>query len=265
MRALLAIAGAKATDIDAFDTAFVHESAVSESLAAYSNERLEFLGDALLGAAVARSLYDRYPDAPEGELALRKSALVSDLALAATAERLGFDALLITGSALANQPPERRRSLLADAFEAFIATLAKQSGDAVANAFISREHISVREIELPLEDDPKTVLQEWAQRRFKTTPVYVDRFDGPDHARTFVATIEIDGARAEGTGPSKKTSQREAAANMLAILRERYDDIAPRTFSQPKAQAEASRAPSVPNVKPPERRVRVWAKKKSRA
>src|SRR5271163_55181 len=110
LRALLARAGLPQGDTAAFEAAFVHESAVREKLAERSNERLEFLGDAVLGFLVARLLCERYPGAPEGELALRKSSLVSDVAIAATAERLGFEALLVLGQGLANLPAARRRS-----------------------------------------------------------------------------------------------------------------------------------------------------------
>lgn len=261
MRELLRLAGAKGAEFAAFDVAFVHESAVSEKLAESSNERLEFLGDAVLGAIVARSLFERYPDADEGELALRKSSLVSDLALSSTAERLGFDPLLVTGSALANQPVERRRSLLADAFEAFVATLARESGDAVAAAFVSREHIAPRELHAPVEDDPKTVLQEWSQRRFRTTPVYADRFEGPAHERVFVATVEIDGESAEGSGPSKKAAQREAAAAVLVRLRERYEDVVSRTLSLPKAQGSARKTVTLVPPAPPKRAYKPRKKK----
>jgi ribonuclease-3 len=265
MRALLALAGAKGAEFADFDAAFVHESAVSERLADRSNERLEFLGDAVLGMIVARSLFERYPGAAEGELALRKSALVADTSLAATAERLGFDPLLITGSALAHQPVERRRSLLADAFEAFVALLATKCGIDVATAFVAREHIAVRERDVPVEDDPKTVLQEWSQRRFRAVPTYTERFDGPDHARVFVSTVEIDGATAQGQGPSKKTAQREAASAVLALLRERYDDISSRALSKATLSG-AALAPAETTIVPPARKRRVGVyKKKARA
>jgi ribonuclease-3 len=237
LRALLARAGVRRFDDDAFEAAFVHESAVREGLAARSNERLEFLGDALLGFVVARSLYDRYPDAAEGELAVRKSSLVADAVLAETAERLGFEALLLLGAGLANLPPARRRSALADAFEAFLAVLHRECGFDAAARFVEREHIAERE-RLGLElDDPKTVLQEWTQRRFATVPVYSERAEGPAHERTFHADVTIDDLHAEGMGPTKRAAQRAAAAVLLARLAERYDDLRPRAFSQPVARS----------------------------
>ena len=248
MRALLALAGvprgavASNDVLVAFDAAFVHESAVKEKLATRSNERLEFLGDAILGFTVARSLYERYPDAPEGELALRKSSLVSDAALAATAERLGFDGLLVLGAGLANLPFARRRSALADAFEAFLAVLARECGQAVVDRFVMREHVAERERLGGTIDDPKTILQEWSQRRFASVPIYADRFEGPDHERTFHAEVAVSDVRANGSGPSKKEAQRAAAAAALALLAERFDDVKPRALSHAKATAGRARA-----------------------
>ncbi len=248
LRALLARAGVTRPGtrvLDAFDRAFVHESAVREGLATASNERLEFLGDAVLGVAVARSLFERYPDATEGELALRKSSLVSDAALAATADRLGFDALLRLGAGLANLPPARRRSALADAFEAFLAVLQRECGWVALEGFVMREHVAERERILGATiDDPKTVLQEWSQRRFASVPAYEDRFEGPDHERTFFSSVRVADVSATGMGPSKKEAQRAAAAAALADLAQRYDDVAPRALSQ--AVAPSRRAAGKP-------------------
>jgi len=237
LRALLRRAGAGKAEPATFDAAFVHTSAIGEGLAERSNETLEFLGDAVLGFIVARSLFERYAAASEGELALRKSALVADTALAATAERLGFEALLVLGAGLANMPSARRHSALADAFEAFVAVLYRECGLEIAAAFISREHVVEHErLGLAL-DDPKTVLQEWSQRHYATMPAYVDHHDGPDHARTFYAEVRVaEDVRATGSGPSKKSAQRAAAAGALEALRERYDDVAQRVLSASEPQ-----------------------------
>jgi len=242
LRALLTRAGAAKAKAEAFDSAFVHESAVREKLAERSNERLEFVGDAVLGFVVARALYERYPSAPEGELALRKSTLVSDAALAETAERLGFEALLVLGAGLANLPPARRRSALADAFEAFLAVLHDQCGlDAVAR-FVAREHVAEVEKLHAAIVDPKTLLQEWTQRRFASVPSYETRHEGPDHERTFHAHVSVAGeVDAEGSGPSKKMAERAAAAQALERLAGRYDDVAPRPLSMPRRTVQTKR------------------------
>ncbi len=236
IRALMELAGARHADVHAFDAAFFHESAVKEKLALQSNERLEFLGDALLGFCVARSLYDRYADAAEGELALRKSSLVSDRALAATAERLGFESLLLLGAGHASESAARRRSTLADAFEAFLAVLHRECGLAAVEAFLAREHVEPCEALGTTIDDPKTILQEWMQRRYKAVPVYDDRSEGSGHEPTFHAelTIAQDGIRATGSGGSKRAAQRAAAADALTQLAATYDDVAPKALSLAK-------------------------------
>ena len=252
IRALMDLAGARDADVHAFDAAFFHESAVREKLAPQSNERLEFLGDALLGFCVARSLYDRYADAAEGELALRKSSLVSDSALAATAERLGFESLLLLGAGHASESAARRRSALADAFEAFLAVLHRECGLATVEAFLAREHVEPREALGTTIDDPKTILQEWMQRHYKTVPVYEDRSEGSDHEPTFHTVVVVDGdVRAEGSGPSKRAAQRAAAAGALSQLAARYDDVAPKALSLAKDDAG-----NVPPAKLAKKRVR---------
>ncbi|GAC1557439.1 MAG: hypothetical protein NVS3B17_06090 [Vulcanimicrobiaceae bacterium] len=233
------LAGARDADVHAFDAAFFHESAVREKLAPQSNERLEFLGDAILGFCVARSLYERYADAAEGELALRKSSLVSDSALAATAERLGFESLLLLGAGHASESAARRRSALADAFEAFLAVLHRECGLLAVEAFLYREHVEPREALGTTIDDPKTILQEWMQRHYKSVPVYEDRAEGSDHEPTFHAVVAIaaDDVRAQGSGGSKRAAQRAAAADALAQLARTYDDVAPKSLSLAKDDA----------------------------
>ena len=241
IRALLRKAACPAVDPDALVLAFVHASAARERMEEArtvdgeyaSNERLEFLGDAAIGYTVARHLYDTYPAADEGELALRKSALVSDAALALTADRLGFGKLLVRGAGEAKRA-EPGRTMLADAFEAFVAALARTAGFEAAAAFVLKEHVGPAErARLPI-GDPKTMLQEWAQREVAVAPTYADRFEGPPHARTFHARVWVGGEwLAEGTGASKKEAQRAAAAQALEVLRGRNADVEPRRLSAP--------------------------------
>jgi ribonuclease III len=245
MRALLTRAGVADGNVAAFEAAFVHESAVKERLAERSNERLEFLGDAILGFVTARLLFERYREAPEGELALRKNALVSDAAVAATAERLGFDEVLLLGAGLAQAAPARRRSALGDAFEAFVAVLYREAGDDAVAEFVLREHLLPFEATGAAIKDPKSVLQEWAQGRGSAVPIYADRFEGPDHERTFFAEVTIDGdLRAAGSGPTKKAAQLAAAARALELLGERHGDVKPRPLTEPSAVAVNAKKPS---------------------
>jgi ribonuclease-3 len=232
-RALLARVGAQ-VDLKKLEAAFVHESAVREKLAERSNERLEFLGDAILGMVVARELYERYPDASEGELTLRKAALVSDAALAGSAERLGLESLLLLGAGLANEPSARRRSILANAFEALVAVLYREAGLEAVARFVSKEHVAELERVTQHLEDPKTVLQEWTQKRYTVVPTYTERAEGPAHERTFYSQVAVlDEVLASGSGPTKKAAQRAAAERALDVLRARHGDIAEREFSAP--------------------------------
>jgi len=226
--------------------AFVHESAAREAKAGavrplVSNERLEFLGDAVLGFIVARLLYEKYPDAPEGELALRKSALVSDAVLGVTAERLGFAPLLVLGGGYAGGRAAPTRSMLAGAFEAFVAALARSAGLEAATAFVQRQHVAtIGETAAPAAD-PKTVLQEWTQAHHGSAPRYADSAEGPPHERIFTATVFVaDAPVAEGSGPSKKEAQRAAAARALELIAARGEDAAPQ---KPAARLKSSANP----------------------
>jgi len=243
LRALVARTGAN-LDIDALDAAFVHESAFREGLAERSNERLEFFGDALLGFVVTRALYERYPEASQGELTLRKAALVNDAVLADTAERLEFEPLLLLGKGLGAAGTARPRSTLSDAFEAFLAALYFQAGLDVVAAFVAREHVAVHERNATPLDDPKSLLQHWSQRRFGDVPKYAERFEGPPQQRVFFSEVTVAGdVLALGSGPSKKAAQREAAARALEVVRERYGDVETRRYSAAE-KAPTRSAPS---------------------
>ena len=240
LRALLRRVGLAKLDAALVEQAFVHESAVREGAAEVSNERLEFLGDAVLGVATARWLFERYPQAREGELALRKASLVSDVALAATAARLGFGPLLVVGRGLAKAPAYPQPSLLADAFEAFVACVFLKASLDAAAGFVIAHHLVLHEAENPSLVDAKTALQEFAQARFGAPPRYTERASGPPHAREFVAEAFVDGeALGSGKGPSKKEAQRAAAASALGVLEQRFgDNAAPGTRAKPTRTAK---------------------------
>lgn len=222
LRALLKALNVPKPDLSAYDLAFVHQSA-SGSFKDASNQRLEFLGDAILAMIVADWLYAEYPAENEGELTRRKAALVTDAAIGATARRLGFAHLLHVSPGLAAAGGADQTSVLADAFEAFTAALFLQDGLRTARRFVVREHLLHMEhagLELA---DPKTALQELAQRDYAVTPVYIEEMvEGPPHRRTFTSTVSINGeVLGRGSGPSKKAAQRDAAAVALPIVRTR--------------------------------------------
>lgn len=227
MRALLKRSGAPNVDPAAIERAFVHESAARES-AGISNERLEFYGDAILGFVTARYVFATYPDASEGDLHRRKAALVSGESCAHTARRLGFPDVLVLGHGLAASGGSENASVLADAFEAYIAALYFATDLDVVRTFIEREHLAQLDRADAGEADAKTALQEFTQARFAATPVYFERAEGPAHDRRFTSQVRVsDEILGEGIGPSKKAAQQSAAAMALARLRERTPPEAP--------------------------------------
>ena len=205
--------------------ALTHDSYAHErsrpGAAAVSNERLEFLGDAVLGHVVARSLYQRYPDEPEGSLSLRRAALVSRETLASTAHRLDIGPLLLLGKGEAASGGQRRPRVLAAAFEALVGAVYLSEGFDAAADFIEREHLA--HADPPQTNDPKTELQEYAQARFKRTPVYaVTDESGPAHAKAFTVEVSIgDKVMGTGTGATKKQAQARAAAQALGTIPKR--------------------------------------------
>lgn len=184
-----------------------------------SNERLEFLGDAVLGLIICQELYERLPDLLEGDLTKIKSAVVSRRVCAQVAERLQLADSLIVGQGLeagSNLP----RSLLAATLEAVIAAIYLDSGLQAARAFIL-EHFA-RELNAAIASDHqfnfKSQLQQHAQRVMNATPAYqlLDE-KGPDHAKCFEIAVSIAGRQFPGAwGPSKKEAEQKAA--WLALM-----------------------------------------------
>ncbi|HYZ17063.1 MAG TPA: ribonuclease III [Candidatus Acidoferrum sp.] len=229
-------AGVAGLDTALFEQAFVHESASREGAGA-SNERLEFFGDAILGFVAARWLVEKYSEASEGELARRKGALVSGEACAKTARRLGFHELVVLGHGTAQTGGAENATILADAFEAFLAVLFRATDlDRVAR-FIEKEHLIPANKGATGEADSKTALQEFAQAALRLTPMYFERMEGPPHDRRFTSQVRIgDEILGEGIGPSKKAAQQSAAAIALGTLRARYPEA-----SEPRAAKDDGR------------------------
>jgi|SRR5579884_288730 len=226
LRALLKSARVPELDPALVEQAFVHESAAREGAGA-SNERLEFYGDAILGFVAARWLVERYPDASEGELTRRKASLVSGEACEKTARRLGFSELVVLGEGMSRSGGAHNGSILADAFEAFIAALARAADlDRVAR-FIEREHLMPNDKPTTGDADAKTALQEFAQGVLRVAPMYFERAEGPPHERRYTSQVRVgDEILGEGIGPSKKAAQTSAAAMALAALRARHPEVA---------------------------------------
>jgi ribonuclease III len=172
LRALLRLAGVRsANDLGLFETAFVHQSHAREC-GGPSNERMEFLGDSILGCIAADWLFERFPDEPEGLLTQRKAAIVNDAQLARTAHRLGFGALMQLGAGMRAAGGDENASVLADAFEAFVGALYLRFGLERARRFVVSQHVEEVDHSSEALLDAKTRLQHYAQEHMAATPVY---------------------------------------------------------------------------------------------
>jgi ribonuclease-3 len=199
--------------------ALTHASASSS----FSNERLEFLGDRVLGLVVAEMLFDYYPDDSEGLLAVKYNALVRGEACAAAAEAAGLSGHVLLAASEAASGGRKKMAILGGLCEAVIAALYLDAGLEPARNFIERYWADAFGQLGSDMRDPKTMLQEWAQSRERTSrgaPIYtlVSR-EGPDHAPRFIVEVSVPGEGGEtGEGRSKQEAQQSAARTMLARL-----------------------------------------------
>ncbi len=219
----------RAKDPELFRTALTHRSAAGDRWpegvdgpAATSNERLEFYGDAILGAVVAEYLYQRFPDATEGVLTRRRSALVRAEQLTAWARELKLDDYLYLAQSERIGEGGKER-LLAGAFEAMIGAMTIDQGLDFVIAFI--RGLLDRDAERVLAGvkfaNPKGQLQELTQRRHQSAPEYrIVSQEGPAHQRTFVIEVRFhDAVLATGTGSNKRAAEEAAAAKALERIR----------------------------------------------
>lgn len=206
------------------ELALTHRSYAYEHGGIPNNERLEFLGDSILGQAVTVKLFRENPDLDEGELAKRRASLVSSVALAEVARGIGLGEYLRLGRGEDQSGGREKASILADTVEALIGAAYLDAGGDAATALV------LRLIEPLLDDperfgaamDPKTSLQEVASRRGAGAPVYSVTNSGPDHSKTFHATVEVgDLVTATGEGTSKKQAEMAAALSAWTELTRR--------------------------------------------
>ncbi len=221
LRAFLRDVGISPANGALFEGAFVHESAASETGRA-SNERLEFLGDSILGFLCSAWLYATFPQQREGELSRRKAALVSEEALAVTARRLQFGELLQLGKGLRSAGGADNSAVLADAFEAFLAVLFIEQGLEAARTFLIEQHLTQIDQDDSRLIDVKTALQEYVQKTYSCMPEYREQSTGTLRAPSFSSSVSVRGAvLGTGIGPSKKIAQQIAAAQALRTLQMR--------------------------------------------
>ena len=188
------------------------------------NQRLDFLGDAILGAVLSQQLYDKFTEADEGLLTKSRAKLVNASSLAAHGRALGLGAYLIISRGEENSGGRARASTLADAFEALLGAIFLDGGYDAARAFILQEFAGdYAELALPAGiENPKGELQELLQAKSPAAPVYqLISAEGPDHDRNFVCAVLHDGVElAQGSGKSKKAAESDAALAALKKLRE---------------------------------------------
>lgn len=206
--------GCRFSDLSLLRQAVSHRSWCGEQGDVPSNERLEYLGDAVLGLVVARFTYFRYPELPEGRLAKIRSAVVNARVLAEVAADLGVGKVLLLGKGEEASGGRHKSSILADTVEAVIGAVYLDSGWDAAEALVLRslgERIE-RAAEEPDDFDHKSRLQELTVRRGEGVPTYEMEGWGPDHDRRYRAWVYVGGVcRGSGEGRSKKDAEQAAA------------------------------------------------------
>jgi ribonuclease-3 len=205
--------------------ALTHPSVAHEqNIPSPHNQRLEFLGDAILGAVLSQQLYEKFPGADEGLLTKSRAKLVNAVSLAAHGRALNLGAYLVLSRGEENSGGRARSSTLADAFEALLGAIFLDGGYDAARQFIMQEFAAdYAELALPEGiENPKGELQELLQARSPNAPVYqLISAEGPDHDRNFVCAVLHDGVElAQGAGKSKKAAESDAALAALKKLGE---------------------------------------------
>lgn len=219
MSALQQVLGLR-IDEDLLELALTHRSFAYENGGLPTNERLEFLGDSILGQAVTVMLYRAYPLLPEGDLAKRRASLVSTAALAEIARGIGLGDFVRLGKGETLTGGRDKSSILADTVEAIIGAAYLDTGVDSATALVLRliQPMLADPGHFGVSMDPKTGLQETAARLGAGVPVYVVAESGPDHSKVFIATVTV-GTRVSATGEGTSKKHAEMAAALEAWTR----------------------------------------------
>ncbi len=211
--------------MDLLRTAFTHRSYINETndTTLEHNERMEYLGDAVIELIITHYLFERFPETPEGQLTAYRAALVRTESLSKAAQDLGFNEYLLLSKGEARDIGRARNYILANTFEAFVGALYLDQGYVVAREFVIAQLAPFMDIvlEKSLWRDAKSYVQEKAQEILNVTPTY-DMVDhkGPDHDKTFVVVIKFgEDVITTGEGPSKQEAQQEAARKALDIMK----------------------------------------------
>ena len=212
-------------DATLLELALTHRSYAYENGGLAHNERLEFLGDSILGQAVTVMLYTEHPDLDEGELAKRRASLVSSVALAEIAVGIDLGAHLLLGRGEELTGGRQKSSILADCVEALIGAVYLEKGFDVAGDVVHRlfDELMAASAQLGAGLDWKTSLQELVAQLGVGAPEYVISESGPDHAKTFEARVRIAGeSYGHGVGRSKKEAEQQAAETAWKALRAKH-------------------------------------------
>jgi ribonuclease III len=210
------------------ETALTHRSFAFERGQTVTNERLEFLGDSVLGIVVTDMAYRSYPDMPEGSLAKLRAAIVNMTALADVARSLRLGDHLLLGKGEEQSGGRDKASILADCLEAVLGAVYLDLGLGVATEMIERLFRPRMEAYARGEGDRdyKTILQELASQALRSLPEYRLRDVGPDHEKEFTATVYLGGREyGQGTGRSKKEAEQQAARGAFARLSSEASDV----------------------------------------
>jgi len=211
--------GHKFADASLAERALTHLSAPATAQAGRANsyQRLEFLGDRVLGLVVSEMLYEAFPEASEGDLSVRLARLVRREACAEVAEGWDVGPFVVLGAGEARGGGRKKAAILGDVCEALIGAVFLDGGFAAARKLVRRFWEARMRVDAAPIQDAKTAVQEWAQARGLVTPRYVEvERSGPAHLPRFVMQVELDGFAPErGEASSKRAAEQEAARNFL--------------------------------------------------
>jgi ribonuclease III len=236
--------GIRIKDRGLLEMALTHRSFAYEQGRADTNERLEFLGDAVLGIVVTDALYKEYPKLPEGDLAKMRAALVNMTVLADVAREVGLGEAVLLGRGEAMTGGRSKPSILADTLEAIFGAVYLDRGMSASSEVVLRLFLPrIRgQVEGGTVQDYKTSLQELAAARFGTMPEYRIEESGPDHAKRFAATVLLAGEMyGEGEGRSKKEAEQAAAKVAVTRIRATTSDAHPARTIPPSPSSQQAR------------------------
>ena len=252
-------------------SAITHPSATEGRSVRYSYERLEFLGDSILGAIVASEAFNRYHDLNEGGLTRIKVSLVSGKNLSDVAAGLGFAEIIVFGSSETGTGKRGLHSALENVYEAIVAALYLDGGIDAAQEFVGRSLLPLMSLDMAKEpENPKSALQEKLQEDGITPTYKLVETQGPPHDRTFVAQV-FAGSQglAQGTGRTKKEAESQAAKSTLARLGEFFgigvDPVEREAKAVEREQAKAEKAAAMQREKAEKAAAKAEEKRRKKA